>query len=277
MAIKKENDFEVFETHIEDSFQMERHKQHINNSLFQKIKFNVFNFIIFITIISIITLVAILTMKFINIKNVDENISTNNINITPAIDTTIEVREELLKLRTLYNNDEIIATLELNNEIFIIPQGANNNFYKNHNLYREHDELGTLYLNSMNIENDRNFIVYGNSFENSDFEFLKNYSDIDYFTNNSLIYTKDNKYNSTWQIFSYYTLDNSTLNILQRDFLDDDSFYITAVGYLNKSIHNIYDTSFINESDSLLTLCGEDENNNFYLHAKLVSKESYKK
>ncbi len=309
MAIKNKHDFDIFEKHLEDKFQLQemdvdqlykfelknkysnnfnnlklekKHLKKTNNRIYKAIKFILLTSLL--TVIFTIGLfiykdngnkIKIATSEEVTLPNDEiidveaEVVTENNSNLRPA----------LLQLHSFYKNNEIVGTLEIDgiSDIFVIPKGENNEFYKRHSLFRESDALGTVYLDCNSSFYDKNFIIYGNSNEGNLFSFIKNYSNYEYFITNNTIYTKDNLYDSTWQIFSYYETDLNGLDIIQTDFLDKQSFYINSMAYLTKSIHKIYDESYIHEDDSLLTLNGicETTNKKYFIHAKLIDRKEF--
>ncbi len=288
---RENDDFDIFKTHLEDSFELKPNYYIKNNSNNKKIKIKkpslkikkitLFKIIVVIIIMYSIMIVYPYVVNILrNINNKDNIVNEipadidTNVNI---VEDTIEVRKEILELRNLYNNDDIVGVIEINNEIFVLPRGDDNNFYKNHDLYKNPSTVGNIFLNYINSSTDRNIIIYGNSLEGGSFEFMKNYNDLSYYMDNFLIYTKDNQYNCTWEIFSFYETEYNDFPIIQTDFLDENSFYINAIGYLNKSIYNLYDSNYIDENDYLLTLSGvtKEDNKNYFLHAKLIDKIEY--
>ncbi len=311
MAIKKNNDFDLFEKHAEDEYLFNKRKKNdskkndenlikentikvekkevvnlddefiesqqtlnsTKNSHFYKLAF------------ATSTILILLVLIFLSFSK-NESIIVEEENITPLIEIEdnptsdeLTVRPELLQLQSLYNNNEVVGTLQFSGveEIFVIPQGDNNEFYKRHNLFRESDDLGSIYLDFNSYFDDKNFIIFGNCNENNHLSFIQNYSDTEYFNENNIIYTKDELYDYTWEIFSYYETNLDELNIIQTEFNDLQSFYVNAITYLTKSIHDVYDDSYISEDDYILTINGVSDinNKNYFIHAKLIDKQDF--
>lgn len=275
MSIKKKNDFEVFETHLEDDFQFGGMQSNNTNSQkkykpISSNKNNKFKFLFPILIILIsIPILFLLFNKLGTTQNkiIEENLNTDT---TTEISNKKNIRPELQEARELYENDEIIAFLEFSVFSSFIPQGVDNVFYKTHNLNKSVNSLGCSYLNFDSTFEDKNILVYSNGIDK-----IIKYLDQEYFLKNDLIYTKDELYDCTWEIFSFYE-SNPEFNIIQTKFNDDDSFYVSTVNYLHKSLHSsdFTEADFSNE-DQILTLVCDYGTTQYTLHAKLIEKKEF--
>lgn len=119
-----------------------------------------------------------------------------------------EDRKIINSLKTKYNNNEIVANLEIKN-VFNTPiaQTDDNTFYLKHDLYRDSNEDGTPFLDYRNKSlNDKKVIIYGKENNaNTGYTNIKNYLNQNYYNNHSIIdlYTEESK--RSFKIFSCFT------------------------------------------------------------------------
>ena len=117
--------------------------------------------------------------------------------------------EEINKLKSEYNNNEIVMYIEVPNA-FTIPvvQTENNEYYLNHDIYRKESSEGAVFLDYRNKSiNDRKLIIYGYNkldktmplsklLEYKNESFFKNHHDINIYTDSG---------HKVYKVFSVYT------------------------------------------------------------------------
>lgn len=104
------------------------------------------------------------------------------------------------------------------------------NFYLDHNIYKEYQFSGTIYSQSMNSRdfNDRVTVLYGHNMLNgSMFATLHNFGDQDFFDehNTAFVYTKDKLL--TYLIYAAYTYDSR--HILNSFHVDYDDVFLDFI------------------------------------------------
>lgn len=163
--------------------------------------------------------------------------------------------EFINKLKTKYNNNEIVMFLDIPNLINVpIVQTENNSFYQNHNLYRNHSNKGTPYLDYRNkSSHDKKIIIYGHNKMNMTLIFSKlldyqNKSFYDKHQNISII-TDHSKKN--YKIFSVFT-EKDDFDYLDLNGFPGMEYYEHLLKLKGKSI---YDTGVsIDENSKVVVL-----------------------
>ena len=122
------------------------------------------------------------------------------------------------KLQTDYHNENIIGYIIIPNVVnYPILQTDNNEYYLNHDIEKNQNIKGSIFMDYRVTYNDNKILIYGHSGKEQDLPFLQlnNYDDESFFKDNSTIYlySKDKVY--TYEIFSSYveTKDLDYVNI----------------------------------------------------------------
>lgn len=139
-------------------------------------------------------------------------------------DYNIEVKEEkniVKELQTKYNNNEIVAFLEIPNVLSVpIAKTNNNDFYLNHDLYKKEEKKGSVFMDYRNTLNDKKILIYGHSstYRKVIFSDLEKYNDESYLKKHPsfYLYTEDGKYK--YNIFSSYIENNDFDYVNLKDF-----------------------------------------------------------
>ena len=220
--------------------------------------------IFILLIVFIISLYKIITYlkdnkdnKNIN-DNINKNLNINNIDFN-----------NLKKI-----NKDIVAYLKVNNTNinYIVVQTNNNNYYLNHNLLKNKNISGWIFIDYRNKldKTDKNIIIYGHDTKDkSMFGSLKNVLEKDWYLNKSnhniTFITEKSKY--TYKIFSIYTIKVEDY-YLKTDFNNDYLEFLNTIK--SRSIYNF--NVNINDSDKILTLstCMGNGSKRVVVHAKLV-------
>jgi len=130
-----------------------------------------------------------------------------------------EILKEILDLRQLYGNDDIVGHILIAGTTIDYPvvQYADNEFYLERNIYKQPDRAGSIFLDYENSLDafDKNTIIYGHNMRaNEMFHALRYYRDEAFFKDHpQIIYTS--LYEKTlWDVFSFMKAPVS-LNYLQ--------------------------------------------------------------
>lgn len=159
------------------------------------------------------------------------------------------------KLQKDYNNKDIIALLNVSNEIEEpIAQSIDNKYYLNHNLNKEDDKYGTTYLDyRIDLNSSRKILIFGHSskYKDTTFNKLEKYYNKDYYENNKYIKLTTNNDIRTYKIFSVY-IETSDWTYMNLNFNNDEDWYNHLKKLKSKSL---YDTETnITKDDEILIL-----------------------
>jgi len=131
---------------------------------------------------------------------------------------------EILALRRQYGNDDIIGYLNIQGTTIDYPvaQGADNDFYLTHNIDKNADAAGWIFLDYQNDigGSDKNLIIYGHNMK-KDYRFhaLRNYASKSFFEAHPVI-TFDTLYGECqWRVFTFFVTDTSLnyIEVFPRD------------------------------------------------------------
>lgn len=206
-----------------------------------------------VTIIILILLMPIFKSTFVN-KNKKNTIITNYNELTDII--KIDYSKEIEAYREKYNNDEVVAILNILNTDYQRPvmQHTDNDYYLNHLEDKSSHYLGALFADyRIDINNSKKILIYGHNSEYIDmpFKILESYYDINYFNEHQYIELITSKEKKLYQIFSVY-VEPTDYSYMQVDFNSTDSWYNHLISLKNKSI---YDTNVnVYEDDEILIL-----------------------
>ena len=202
---------------------------------------------IFIIITSFIFIILFNYIMFIKQQDplmyklvIRENIDTTNI---------------IEKLQKDYNNKDIIALLNVSNEIEEpIAQSIDNKYYLNHNLNKEDDKYGTTYMDyRIDLNSSKKILIFGHSskYKDTTFNKLEKYYNKDYYENNKYIKLTTNDDIRTYKIFSVY-IETSDWTYMNLNFNNDEDWYNHLQKLKSKSL---YDTETnITKDDEILIL-----------------------
>ena len=159
------------------------------------------------------------------------------------------------KLQKDYNNKDIIALLNVSNEIEEpIAQSIDNKYYLNHNLNKEDDKYGTTYMDyRIDLNSSKKILIFGHSskYKDTTFNKLEKYYNKDYYENNKYIKLTTNDDIRTYKIFSVY-IETSDWTYMNLNFNNDEDWYNHLQKLKSKSL---YDTETnITKDDEILIL-----------------------
>lgn len=213
------------------------------------------------------------------INEIEDGINYNQLNISPSYNKALEsklIDVNIDDLKSLNSNTIGWIKNDYLNINYPLVKGTNNNYYQSHDYLNGSSSYGWLYVDSNNSldHNDKNIVIYGSSYLNSQlFYYLKNVLQADFIKNidNQVIKTSTDDVNSSWLVFSIYEIPNEeyfkTIN-----FADDNEFvnYINTIN--DRSVHNF--NIELDENDRILTLTTDkDTENKIVVHAKLIKTD----
>ena len=207
-------------------------------------------------IIAILLLVCFIILLYFNYKDNNKS-NINNINNTPVKTpepTVVEEKININELRKQYNNNDIIAYIEIPEVVeTIVMQGEDNNYYLNHDVNHNYDIKGSVILDYRNTISDRKLLLYGHSGKEQDLPFLplKNYTDKSYYDMHNTIYLYTVEGKKTYKIFSAYIESND------YDYVNLNNFNgLTYYEHINKlKSKSLYDTGItLKEDDHIIIL-----------------------
>lgn len=249
-------------------------------------------------------------IKIINYSNDDKKIleqikEINNMITIESDDTTIEVEgnqnintnQESSKINpyTEYTKLELIDVdlnnlqrfnrdtkgwIKLNGTSINYPfvQTTDNKYYLTHSFDKSENVGGWVFLdyrNNINFLEDKNTIIYGHGMKSGTmFGSLKDTLSSKWQSNkdNFFINLSTSNYNTLWQVFSIYHIEN-TSDYIKTYFKNDNDFQNFLNNIIKRSDYNF--NQEISTKDQILTLSTcYDYTERLVLHAKLIKKES---
>ena len=173
-------------------------------------------------ILFVIVIILILLNFNVNSKNISTNkLDKDSIN-TKIIDNMMEDK---------YNNKDIIGYLKIDNILNTpVLQSNDNYYYLNHNINKEIDKKGSVFLDYRNNVSDKKLIIYGHSGKEKELSFnvLNKYNDYNFYKkHSSLLFIHDNKIDK-YKIFSSY------IEKEDYDYLNLKNFNGSYIEHLNK-------------------------------------------
>lgn len=130
-------------------------------------------------------------------------------------------------LKKYYNNDDIVGELRVGKLNEVLVRSNDNDYYLNHNLYKETDYHGSVFIDYRNDLDDKIVLVYGHNsmYGDTPFSYLENYYDEYFLNDNNIITLCGSDFCFNYVIFSVFVE-------------TDDWFYMNIEGdfsnYLDK-------------------------------------------
>ena len=199
--------------------------------------------------------------------------TTNKLEIKPVIKEYTDINKtDFNYYRSLYNNDEIIGNIKIDNYIdTLFVKGIDNSFYLEHDLYKNDYLLGSVFMDYRTNLLDKKIIIYGHTFKYYETEFgmLEKYLDYDFFENNKYIKINTDNYYLLYEIFSVYLTK------------DDYEYFDLGISDYNRHFNNLKNNSMfetnveVTEEDNVLILqtCSNDYKDYFIIIcAKRIEK-----
>ncbi len=225
-----------------------------------------------IGVVSIVVLIISTSSLFIYYtkllkKNNDQMIYDLKIVKTIQKLSNVKTTNLINEYKKEFNNDDIVGhiSIEDTNVNYIFVQGNDNEYYLTHNLSKEENKVGSVFLDYKNKVTDKKLILYGHSFEhyNGPFNDLENYDTEEYFNDHKNIEIIINNQIKNYVIFSVMIIKKSSkeFEFLKLEF--DDEEYIEHLKYLKEN--SIYDTLVETNNEDIIVLqtCYQKQNKSF--------------
>lgn len=189
-----------------------------------------------------------------------------DITISPDVDLNVE--------RNKYNNQNIVARLEVPGLInILIVRGADNSYYLNHSIKNKKDNKGTEFMDYRVNTDSKQINIYGHNSRTYDIPFrkLEKFLEKDYFEENKYVVLQTDSGRRIYEIFSLkeYASDYEYMkvNLTGKEYLDhlnkmnEGSLYSREVEY--------------DENSNLLVLqtCSYGKNNTYYIISAIEVEE----
>ena len=180
-------------------------------------------------------------------------------------------------LREAFGNDDIMAHLHLDGTVinYLVVQTTNNDFYQNHDIWRNHSRAGWVFLDyEVNLRSqDHNIVIYAHNMQREHkFHSLRHFNSYNFFRLHPYIYLTTPYGEYVWEIFSFYsTMIDFSYNIInfQSETIRNEMLELFEA----KSIHNAGVRVSPGERVLTLSTCtGRDRDERYVLHARLVSR-----
>ena len=172
-------------------------------------------------------------------------------------------------------NKDIIGWIKVNstNINYPVVQYSDNEYYLTHDLYRNYNGGGWVFLDYRNKNdfNNKNSIIYAHGRENKTmFGTLKNILNKEWYQNkdNYVIKTSSLSGSYVWQVFSVYKTPN-TNDYIKTNFSTDNEYQTFLNLITKRSIYDFKTNVTINNKILTLSTCFDD-NSKVVLHAKLI-------
>ena len=194
-------------------------------------------------------------------------------------DSSINAKEEAQE-----NLEHFLPLLEINEDVkgwisiagttidYPIVQGEDNDYYLEHNIYREASKRGSIFMDYRNsLQPNENLVIYGHEMKDgSMFGELTGYKQQSFYEDHRYIsiYTFDDS--STWEVFSVYIYE-PTDHFFKINFANEQEKIDFLTFIEQKSLYPTY--SEVTAEDELLTLVTctyEVHDGRLVVHAKKV-------
>lgn len=140
-------------------------------------------------------------------KSVDSKIP-DVIDVIDKTEENIDYNEVINNLREQYNNSDIIGIIKIPELLEeVIVQSSDNDYYLNHDLYKNYSINGATFLDFRNSFRDsKKLLIYGHSDPDGLLPFVKitGYNKETFFNNHPYIYITDSSGIRKYEVFSSY-------------------------------------------------------------------------
>ena len=194
----------------------------------------------------------------------------------PAASSEPVVLPVVKALRAEFQNDDIIGyiTIEGTNINYPVLQTTNNDFYISHNLMKENNAGGAVFMDQRNspTATDRNTVLFAHNMKDgSMFHNLRYYSDKQFFLDHRTIIFSTLYEESVWEVFSFYPTETN-FDYIRTDFSSGSPSFTSFLSDLQ--LRSVVKSNVeVTAEDTILTLstCTNGADNMRYaLHAKRV-------
>lgn len=193
---------------------------------------------IFVVIIACF-LITLSTLLLFNLNNK----KLDNKKVKKIINKTIEnSKDDITNAKDSYGNEDIIGNITVSGTDIdeYIVQTTDNNYYLNHNLKKEYDISGAVFMDYRNSVDDKKILIFGHNARKLDtvpFHDLEKYLDESFYRENKYVDLKFNE-DTKWLIFSVMIVKKGNNTHMKLEF--DDNSWLEHLNYLKSN--SIYDT-----------------------------------
>ena len=208
---------------------------------------------------------------FINIDNLKSN-SNNSKTDNKATEKNVDEKkeeDEYNKADIEHNNDDIIGRIKIDgtNINNYIVQSEDNDYYLNHNLDKEEDIAGSIFLDYRNTFSDKKLLIFGHNgrkLKTVPFHDLEKFMDKIFYDEHKYINLELDNEKSTWIIFSVMLSNKGDNTHMKITFNDEE--WINHINWLKSN--SLYDTNVdVGLNDRIVTLqtCNFNPENTYLL------------
>lgn len=210
-------------------------------------------------IITILLLIVLVTGFMLLKKNLKIKEELKEVKETNLIDVYKDINDiSISSLKEKYNNDDIVALLEIKSLDILMPivKTNDNDYYLNHSLYKNESFISSVpFIDYRQEETSKQINIYGHnsSIYNLPFKKLEKYLDHAFYENNKDIYFKYNDTLEHYEIFSVAIVNKSSKEEHMKFTYESDEEYKEHFKRLKKM--SIYeDGVIINNNEKVLVL-----------------------
>ena len=171
------------------------------------------------------------------------NKKLDNKKVKKIINKTIEnSKDDITNAKDSYGNEDIIGNITVSGTDIdeYIVKTTDNNYYLNHNLKKEYDIAGAVFMDYRNSVDDKKILIFGHNARKLDtvpFHDLEKYLDESFYRENKYVDLKFNE-DTKWLIFSVMIVKKGNNTHMKLEF--DDNSWLEHLNYLKSN--SIYDT-----------------------------------
>lgn len=168
-----------------------------------------------ILLLIIIAVCSIIIAKKLYLYYIDDKLYSDlrDFKSSEAINSETNIDEE--KLLDINNEYKLWITIDNTNIDYPVVQGKDNEFYLNHDFYKNQSISGSIFVDSNNdILKDKNIVIYGHNMRNGTmFYEINKFKERDFFENNYINIIRNNKI-SKYKVFSVYIVSSQETSFM---------------------------------------------------------------
>ena len=168
-----------------------------------------------------------------------------------------------------YNNDDIVGKIKIEgtNILHYILQTSDNDYYLNHNIRKEEDIAGAVFMDYRNNKNDKKILIFGHNarkLQTVPFHDLEKFKEKKFYDDHKYIEIEFDGEKRKWLIFSYLTVSKDDNRHMILNYDNDE--WTNHLKYLKDN--SVYDTKVnVSSEDRIIVLqtCNYDKENSLIL------------